>query len=62
MEKKTYGMKDGSWEDVTVDDLYKIIGLIIYMGFVKVILFTLIRIIIDLTIFVLRQVRKISKK
>jgi hypothetical protein len=36
LEKPTYGNADGSWTDVTVPELYRFIGLLIYMGFVQV--------------------------
>ncbi|XP_049527555.1 piggyBac transposable element-derived protein 2-like [Dermacentor silvarum] len=36
LEKPTHARSDGSWEEVTPDEMMKFIGLIIYMGLVKV--------------------------
>ncbi|KAH8031194.1 hypothetical protein HPB51_013651 [Rhipicephalus microplus] len=36
LEKPTHARPDGSWEEVTPDEMMKFIGLIIYMGIVKV--------------------------
>lgn len=36
LEKPTHARSDGSWEEVTPDEMMRFIGLIIYMGLVKV--------------------------
>lgn len=35
MNKPTYAKSDDPWEETTVDELYKLIGLLIYFGLCK---------------------------
>ena len=36
LDKQTYSSRDGSWDEVDCKEFYKYIGLLIYMGFVRV--------------------------